>query len=76
MIYSVAPRAWDLAMLGMKALCICDGERSGHVMSSSLWSKRVVCSVFRSKRPMYMSMVESVNFSLWLLAEMLSKNES
>lgn len=24
MIHSVAPRAWDLVMLGMNALCICD----------------------------------------------------
>lgn len=76
MIHSVAPRAWDLAVFGRNALCICDGEDPGHVTSSSLWSKRAVCSVFRSKRQMYMSMVESVNFSLWLLAKMLSENES
>lgn len=30
MIYSVAPRAWDLLMLGMNALRICDGQDPGH----------------------------------------------
>lgn len=30
MIYSIAPRAWDLLILGMNALCICDGQDPGH----------------------------------------------
>lgn len=76
MIYSVAPRTWDLELLGTNDLCICDGEDPGHATSSSLWGKRAVYSVFQSKRQMCMSILKSLNSSLLLLAEMLSENES